>query len=197
MSKPVKLVSIRWSLIRNIGLLILALSSSLLAVSMLRSRSMVKTLCHDLFHRTASQTDREFHRFFDPVTSSLGIVGRWTEAGTLQFNDVDDANDLIGPLLEHTPQVLALTTGDARGSSYHFRNVENGWQNRLVTVDGEGNRRVEKWLWDGGGKLGRQWREDDDAFNPTTRPWYQGAVKQIEEGGEMGALMWTPPYVFL
>ncbi|NCF87086.1 MAG: hypothetical protein GWQ08_16405, partial [Verrucomicrobiaceae bacterium] len=75
-------------------------------------------------------------------------------------------------------------------------NVENGWQNRLVTVDGEGNRRVEKWLWDGGGKLGRQWREDDDAFNPTTRPWYQGAVKQIEEGGEMGALMWTPPYVF-
>jgi hypothetical protein len=84
---------------------------------------MVKTLCHDLFHRTASQTDREFHRFFDPVTSSLGIVGRWTEAGTLQFNDVDDANDLIGPLLEHTPQVLALTTGDARGSSYHFRNV--------------------------------------------------------------------------
>ncbi len=95
-------ISIRYSLARNLMLMILATSGTILLVSYAWSARVVSGLSSELIAQKLDQTERELQRFFMPVDNGLHMFREWARAGLLEEPDLA-ALGTPGPKLVKEP----------------------------------------------------------------------------------------------
>lgn len=190
-------VSIRWSLLASIAILIVLLSGAILGTTVLGQRRSVETLSRSLIDLTNDQTIERLQRFFDPVTAGLLVLRSWGEAGLLSA-DAETLNPMLAPLIRPYPQISALLVADQRGREYMLLRARDHWHSRETRRDVWGAR--TRWLeWtEAEATPVLSWREMD--YDPRTRPWHQGAQERRRRAGGAGsglsAVHWTEPYTF-
>lgn len=182
-------ISIRYSLLRNLIVLIVLTAGSILLVSILGSYASVDNLSAILVDQSAERTRAELQRFFSPVTANLRIASAWGQQGRVDPTDVEALNRHFMPVLSQLPQVSSMLVARDDGTEYLLLEDPDGWRNR-ETRPGEWGTRTRWRTWrDEYTPLDEEWRELN--YDPRLRPWFQGAMWNDE-----GEIFWTEPYVF-
>jgi len=187
-----RVVSIRWSLLRNLLLLIVLLSGSLLVTTILGAREVVRELASTLIDRTERVTESELNRFLVPAARSLSVIREWIGAGELDTGDVEDFVRFFQPLLRQFRQVTSVNSGDDAGNGILLLRLVaegGGWRTREVRP-AEWGRRTRYTTRSDEGKMLEEWWEETD-YDPRERPWF--LPRGADSGGEV---RWTDPYLF-
>jgi len=193
-SKPPRLISFRSSMLRSLVLLILLLSIAILAVSIHASNRVVRTLCKDLVTRSLTRTEKELRRFFEPIPAQLAVADDWASQGLLDELENERMHSLFAPVIGEYRQISALSTGDADGVGFMLLREGDAWLSRRV--DRRGGGQAARWTrWDESGDEVESWQEELD-YDPRTRPWYQLAMEDLENGADEDRTFWTDPYIF-
>lgn len=196
-------VSIRSSLSRNLGLLIIGLSLTILATTAFTARRLAASASEQLIVRALDRTRAEMRGFFSPVGRSLQTARGWAETGLLAPDDSEALLDLFLPLLESSPQISSVNLGDAEGRGWMLLRLGDRWRTRRVDPPQLGPA-IEYAERDMDRALLRAWREDEPPpearYDPRTRAWYRVAIEgaaRIEPDAELPAnVYWTEPYTF-
>ena len=200
-------VSIRRSLLGNLIVMIVLLSVAIQGSMFLAARRIVRTLSAALIEQTLDQTEAQLRGFFDPVAANLEVMQAWGEAGLLvDENPIDISddqlnaatvlgrfNDLLIPLMQEHPQISSLLVADGRGREHMVLRIDDTWSVRKTRRDLWGDD-VVFVSWSDAQPQPSVSRGQLD-YDPRDRPWYQGAVQQVDSGaGELAH--WTEPYIF-
>lgn len=198
-------VTIRWSLIRNLSLLLVLLTGLILLATVYTGREIERFVSTALLERALDAANSDLHRFFDPVQQGLEVARRMVGDGSLDPDDLDALDRHFVPLLASVPQISGVNLGDERGRSFLLMRLpgEGRWRNRVTRVDEWGGR-LEFREWRDGGAPARAWSVaepgEDQAFDPRTRDWYRVALEAAarEEPGDAlpRGVYWTEPYNF-
>jgi adenylate cyclase len=196
-------ITIRRSLVLNLGLMILGLCLAILAITVYTGNQIVATASGRMIDRALDRADAELRGFFDPVERNLLMARGWLEAGTLDPQDDARLNAFFLPLLQAYPQISSINLGDPDGRGFMLLRRPAGWLNRRVDPIAFGDR-VFYREWDASGGAAREWWVDDptpeERYDPRTRDWYETAVAgaaALEPGaGRPEQVYWTSPYVF-
>jgi adenylate cyclase len=183
-------ISIRWSIMRNFLLLLLFTGGTIFAVSWHAYSKAVKELSVEVVERYADQTRVHLEGFFEPVKRSLLVAREWGAQGILDMQDVEALNRIFIPMLEQTARITSVNIGSSDGAGWLLLEQEDGWFNRVVTSEEQGEDAHLRYL-DGQGNLLRT-ENKDLGYDPRERPWYTNAA--ISPGPE--EVFWTKPYTF-
>jgi adenylate cyclase len=196
-------VTIRWSLVRNLFLLIVLLTGSILLTTVYTGRSITEAMSRALIDRALQRTESDLLRFFDPVQGGLRFARELARNGTLDVNDARAMNRLFIPLVERIPQISSVNVGDAEGRGYLLMRFPDRWRNRLTWTERWGDR-LEYSEWKDGASLLREWTAEEpppeERYDPRTRAWYRVALEaaaQLEPGAAVPhEVYWTDAYTF-
>ncbi len=196
-------ITIRWSLFRSLGLLILGLAITILAATGYTARRVASLTAEQLIGRTLERTRAEMARFFEPIERNLGASQGWAEAGLLDPDDPEGLVELFVPILRTHPQISAVSVGDARGRGMNLIRRPEGWITRRVDPSRHG-RSVRMREWSASGAQQRAWTieepADDERFDPRDRAWYRVAdegARTLEPDLDLPQnVYWTDPYTF-
>ena len=108
-------ISIRWSLLVSLLILLALLSGAITAVSAIGERRTVRTRSRSMTEQTIAQTIDRLERFVDPVTTSLLLLRSWGESGMLASGEPEALDLLLGPVMRPHAHISALLIGDERG----------------------------------------------------------------------------------
>ena len=183
-------VSIRWSIMRNLLLLLLFTGGTIFAVSWHAYSKAVEELSVEVVERYADQTRVHLEGFFDPVRNMLLTARDWGSEGLLDIDDVESLNRIFIPMLERTPRVTSVNIGTSDGAGWLLLEQEDGWFNRVVRAGDQSGLAHFGYL-DAQGRLLRTEKKDLD-YDPRERPWYKNAA--ISSGPD--EVYWTKPYTF-
>jgi adenylate cyclase len=196
-SRRVRTTSIRTSLLRNVVALVLLMSVTLLAVTVVGSRQAVRNLSARLIEQSANQAGEQLAQFFGSIENILQASRSWREAGLVRYESAEsvaDLNALFIPILDAYPQITSMMVANDSGLEYLlFRDLRGGgdyeWYNRVVLADVGPDAGFEM-LWTEDGELFRRGPLPDDArdYDPRNRPFYQ--EPPLDE------VFWTDPYYF-
>jgi adenylate cyclase len=182
--------TIRWSLIRNITLLILLSGAAILAATLWFARGTVETLSRTLIQRTMLRTAGELRSFFSLPEANLRMARRWGQSGMYTGGDLENLNQLYIPVMETCPQVSSVMVANEAGLEHLILRKQDGWLVRIVRADDWGQK-AHWFLYD---KRGRRikdyWTKLD--YDPRKRPWFKGARKHKATQHPF----WTRPYTF-
>ncbi len=200
MPKP---VSIYRSLVGSLLLVIVLLSSAILATTVFGIRRAVRTLSGSLISRTIDQSELELRRFLGPVTRGLEVAQSWGKAGMLNHDDTDRLARFFVPMMLQFPQVSSLLVADSTGREFMLLRTADKWRVRLANPNQWGGRtRWFEWT-EQAGEVNEYWKDLD--YDPRNRPWYQGAIKHRDKIAAEPpdsqrrferAVHWTSPYTF-
>lgn len=194
--------------------LVLALLAGLVAGTTLWSRAqsehlraqdqerMVQVLSGLVLKKTLDETDEWLRLFFLPVEQELMVARTWGETGLFAKDVPEDLNALLGPIIEHYPQVSSLMVADSRGREHMLLRTaapdgeeDQVWKNRITRRDEWGG--TVRWL---------QWSDHAPEpvasavelphYDPRLRPWFRGAVEHEGTEADVARIHWTEPYTF-
>jgi adenylate cyclase len=201
-------ITIRYSLARNLMLMILLTSGAILVVSYLWGTRVVRELSEELISQRIDRTEQELQRFFLPVENGLRMFREWGEAGILEKVDagqiakslggdeevdttsVEGLNRRFVPLIEQFPQVSSLMIADTGGEEYLLLRRADHWLNRITEVDLWGRQSFWMRREADGSYADGTWKETD--YDPRGRPWFRGGLETPRGAG----VHWTEPYKF-
>jgi len=200
---PARTVTIRWSLIRNLVLLIVFLTGSILLTTVYTGRRIAELTSRALIDRALDRTESELRRFFDPVQRSLLVARRLIRDGALDLDDPRALNRYFIPVIEGMPQVSSANLGDAHGAGYMLLRLPGRWLNRLVRIDQWGDR-LEFSEWSDAQTRPREWSveqpSEEERYDPRERAWYRvahEAAARLEPGVALPReIYWTDAYSF-
>ena len=132
-------VSIRWSIMRNLFLLLFLTCGTIFAVSYLSYKKAVDELSVQVVERFNEKTHAHLENFFEPVRKTLLTARAWGSGGLLQMDDVEGLNALFMPLLREFSQITSVNVGASDGSGWLLLQQPDGWMNRVVRVDAWGD----------------------------------------------------------
>ncbi|HZJ71781.1 MAG TPA: hypothetical protein VFF36_12685, partial [Planctomycetota bacterium] len=192
-------ISIRWSLLGSLLILLGLLSGAIAAVSALGERRTVQSLSRSITGQTIAQTIDRLERFVDPVTGSLVLLRSWGEAGLLDDSKPEALDRLLVPVMRPHSHISALLIGDERGRYHMLLRTGDRWRSREMRRDQWGARMRERVWTDVDPSPALSWSEVD--FDPRTRPWYRGAVEGPPGAAAADSLApafvhWTEAYTF-
>lgn len=196
-------VTIRRSLIRNLVLLIVFLTGSILLTTVYTGRRITDEMSRALIERALERTEADLRSFFSPVEQNILLSRQLFGDGLLDLDDPHGLNRYFIPLLERLPQLSGISIGDAGGRGYTLLRFPDRWRSRLTWTDRWGDR-LEYAEWHDSHTRIREWTVEDptpeERFDPRTRDWYRTAVEAAAER-EPGArpprkLYWTQAYRF-
>jgi serine phosphatase RsbU (regulator of sigma subunit) len=182
-------VSIRWSLLGNLLVLIVVLSAAILALTSVGAAAAVRNLSGSLIIRSIDTVHARLGGFFAPVLTDLALVRRWGESGLLDTDRPDDLDALLAPVVASSDQISSILIADDRGHEHMLLHREAGWLSRRTRAV-EGGLHSELWTWSDAAPAPVLTSTRTD-YDPRGRPWYIGAAARL--GGETH---WTPPYEF-
>ncbi|MEZ4340876.1 MAG: adenylate/guanylate cyclase domain-containing protein [Sandaracinaceae bacterium] len=181
-------ITIRRSLVRNLVLLVVAVSGAVLALTIYQSTRAVEELSQSLVQRSTMQVHTSLEGFFGPVRRQLRTVSDWGGGGLLTPIDPPRLTPMALPILRRQPHVSSLLVAQDGGHGYMLLEQADGYRRREVWPSRFSGR--AHWAQLGRrGELLRRWEEAID-YDPRTRPWFSGAV---DAGGRIA---WTEPYTF-
>ncbi|MEJ2308868.1 MAG: adenylate/guanylate cyclase domain-containing protein [Gammaproteobacteria bacterium] len=183
-------VSIRWSIMRNLFLLLFLICGTIFAVSYLSYKKAVDELSVQVVERFNEKTHAHLESFFEPVRKTVLTARAWGAGGRLRMDEMDDLNALFMPLLREFGQITSVNIGSSDGSDWLLLQQPDGWMNRVVRADAWGGEaRLYHRQADGG--LRKQ-EKRAIGYDPRQQPWFIGASAMQGEA----PLFWTRPYSF-
>ena len=181
-------ISIRWSLFKNLLLLVVLISGSLLIYSVAGAIKAVHPILASLFEEVSETVAYELGDYFSPVSKSMEVVRDFGLRGIFSPDDIKTANNVLIPILSAIPQMASINTGDALGNAFILVRRKDGWLNVIV----RGGSPTAEWRQvDEMGRELRTWTREFD-FDPRSRPWYTQM-----EGRSGNEIHWTAPYAFM
>ena len=185
-----KTITMRRSLLYSFLLLILILSSLLLAATVYSGYRIANQISVSYFNNTIVRTQSKINSITTPILNTLHQAKRSFETGLLDVNDTENLNRYFLPIMEQIPFLTSINTGDEEGNGYMFLKNGDIWQNRIVNPGKWGSKKV-KWL-----KFSRnlQLLEEhiqDVGYDPRSMPWY----KAVANSGDRNTPAWTQPYI--
>ncbi|MDF1790995.1 MAG: ATP-binding protein [Thalassobaculaceae bacterium] len=146
-------------------------------------------------HAVAETVRLRYEQFVDPATDAVDLAQFVLQRhGPVDVSLKTFERFLFDQLGTH-PVVDALYLGRSSGEFLMVKRVRAPGPPTFLTKHiriRDGTRSVEFRLRDRQFEPVRRWRDDDDPFDPRTRPWYRAAREQAE--GDVQR--WTEPYVF-
>lgn len=192
-------ISIKWSLFRNMTLLVLLISGSILLTTYISSTKSLQELAKRLVLYSIEHTETELKRFFQPIYGIIKLSRQWGQAGLISPTNVETFNAQFIPILERFNQISSINTGDAEGNGFLLLRDGKMWLNREARPAEWGNRVRWTQLKDTNTVVKTWWEET--GYDPRERPWYQTALKlketQKKQQRSAEFLAWTQPYRFL
>lgn len=192
-------VTIRRSLLFNLGVLVLGLCLAIVAVTVYTGNQLVAIASRRLIDRTLDRSAVQVGSFFEPVERNLRMARGWLETGVLAPQDDAALNAVFLPLLEAYPQISSVNLGDADGRNWMLLRTADGWLNRRV----EPGRPMRLRTWSAGAPSGPgAWGEaaDQERYDPRTREWYvvarEGAAAREPGAARPEGVYWTDAYEF-
>ncbi|HEX5136178.1 MAG TPA: SpoIIE family protein phosphatase, partial [Planctomycetota bacterium] len=182
-------LSVRSRLVGILLLVIIVFGGAVFALTAFIARRAVQTLSKELIARQADGVADQLESFFAPVQGALAIGESWGKEGVLDPDKPDEMRTLLQPLLVRFRQMSAALVADDRGHEFMLLRVGDKWSTRQARPDEWGTR--VKWTDWTDGKGTEEWK--DVAYDPRTRPWYQGAMAHRGDGKRV---FWTEPYTF-
>ncbi len=195
-------VTIRRSLLLNLGLLVVGLCAAIVAVTVYTGQQIVGVTSRRLIDRTLDRAVSELGIFFEPVERNLRMGRGWLEAGTLDPTDDASLDAFFRPLLEAYPQISSVNLGDEAGRNWMLLRTATGWYSRRIDPPASGDQiRFRERAQDG--SLLREERVDpseSERYDPRTRVWYRMAWDGVPKPGpgvtRPDGIYWTEAYEF-
>ena len=187
-------VSIRRSLLTNLVAVVLLLGVTILGMTYAGSRSQLQRFSQSLIDQTSSRTELELRRFFDPVSRQLRTLQELGESGRLDLDDPEALNALMGAFMQQHRWVTSTMVADGTGREHMLLRTDVRWRNRQ-TLGSKGSGRTVVWEWAESPERRAESEETLD-YDPRGRPWYRGAVENMEAAGGTPWIYWTEPYTF-
>lgn len=192
-------VPIRWSLIRNLCLLIVLLTGTILVSTIYTGRRIAESTSKALIGGAVDSVRGELQRFTGPVQRSLVVAAELARTGVLDLDDRVGLNRVFMPLIAQIPQISSVNVGDAEGRGFMLMRFPEHWRNRFVWTDRWGHR-IEFSEWSDETTLLREWTVEDpgedERYDPRNRDWYRVAVEQGSEAPPASVVYWTDVYSF-
>lgn len=183
-----RLVSIRWSLFKNLLFLIVLFSGSLLIYSVTGANRTIRHLSASVIGEATTKVENKLAGFFAPISKTIEIVRELGARSVFTPDDLITANDILIPVLSAFPQMSTVNTGNERGDALFVVKRKHEWLN----ISLKGGPGTADWSQvDESGRILRMGKQELD-FDPRTRPWYQ-LVKNSQHRG----IHWTEPYAFV
>ncbi len=180
----------RRSLIRNLVLLSLLTSGTILAVVLVAAHRSVDELSRMVIQSTEARVNAQLTGFFESVRQVLGAGADWGRSGRIRLDDPQSVNTLFMPIMTHVPQLSAVLIANEKGDSYYLMRRDDTWKSRMSRPAAWGSR--DRWTsWrDQSNEVMEEWK--DTGFDARGRPWFGEALSRKETA----ALHWTEPYTF-
>ena len=191
-----KSISIRQSLLRNLLLLVLAVSGAVLVVTILAGRNIVREISHTVIDSAATQTRMELDHFFETIHHQVLISQSWAADGLLDAGDPQALNAKFVPVLRNNPQISSMMVTDSAGVGYVLLRDAldpDKWMNRVVRVGAEGSTAEYRYWNDRAGTVREEKSEID--YDPRTRIWYSGSL-ETDRTDPSRSVHWTKPVIF-
>ena len=127
---------------------------------------------------------------FNPVQQNLILLCKWAESGLFNFNNVEDLNAKLIPVLESMDKVNSLTLAGANGYEYFLSKGDNRWNVRNISITKK-KQQIFQQFWSLDNHLISE-NEIYIDYNPVKRPWFIGAVDSVENDD----FFISKPYLF-
>lgn len=138
---------------------------------------------NDFARRVADQTQR----YLVPAVDAVTVAQRLIDQNVISaFDDVELERYFLAKL-ESVTSLNGLYLGRPDGSFLFVSREPDGLQTKQIRID-DGKRTVDFRQYTDFAPP-RIWTENEDNYDPRTRPWYVDAV-------ESESLVWTKPYMF-
>lgn len=189
--------TIRWSLLRNIILLIVLLSGLILITTFVARHRAMRIVSRSMIEHATDNTELELQRFFEPVVWAARIIQEWARLGLLDTEDVRQLNALLMPVLQRIPQITSAMRSGLNGDEFLLLQLPDRWVNRFSRPDAWGHR-THWYEWTDAETMVKEYEKDLD-YDSRKRPWHQGAVrlwKAADEATTQAPIHWTEPYIF-
>lgn len=186
--------TIRESLLRNLLLLIVLTTGSILVVIAVAGTRTVRDLSASLIEKTADRTEAELVRFFGTVTAVLNISKGWADQGLLDPAAPESLNGLFVPILGQIPQLSSMLVADTSGTEYLVLRDPlrpDRWMNRVIPADDVGGRALLREWNDGTDGVSE--RSVGSKHDPRSRLWFKGALRTNPDS----PVHWTEPVILL
>lgn len=165
--------------------------------------SSVATNTADTTRAVADTVRLRYEQFVDPATDAVDLARFILQRhGPVDLSLATFERFMFNQLAGH-PVVDALYMGRSTGEFMMVKRVQAPGPPTFLTKHirvAEGDRTVEFHLRDRQFQLLQRWRDDDDPFDPRTRPWYrvaqERAQEQAQEKPQGDIQRWTDPYIF-
>ncbi|MCA9427010.1 MAG: hypothetical protein KC994_18155 [Candidatus Omnitrophica bacterium] len=190
-------VSIRTSLLRNLLVLLLSVSITILAVTIWGARRTVRVLSERLIEQSAQRADESMRNFFGSIEGLVLASRDWWNSGLLDYEgreDLEQFNAVFVPLLNEHRQVTSMMVVHDEGFEYLlFRDLRGGedyeWYNRVVWADQGPDAGYEAlWTDDLEPYRTNPLPEDVRDYDPRKRNYYTEPP--------LNEIFWTNPYYF-
>lgn len=196
-------VTIRWSLIRNICLLLVVLTGTILLTTFYTGQRITQSTSKALIERAIGQVQSDLKGYLTPVESALRLGRSLARSGALDLDDPKALNRFFIPLVERIPQISSINLSDAQGRGYLLLRFPDRWRNRMTWTE-EWGPRLEYAEWRDERTLIREWTveepDEDERYDPRERDWYtiahSGAAEYEPSAALPQQVYWTDPYSF-
>lgn len=151
------------------------------------NRKGARTLSNDLITAIDRRVGAQMRSYLTPPQQFLTLADA-AGAGRSVIEAAPEMERFARHAIVNIPSVSAFSYADAQGN-YLFvvRNDKGGFDTKLI--DRREGRRVTWQRRDGANKTIAVEEDPGDAFDPRTRPWYQGAESTRK-------MFWTDTYLF-
>jgi PAS domain S-box-containing protein len=181
----------RYLLTRIVGIVVFSFILFGFATWLIVLRPAQDELARVEMDRAASQVESQIRSLIEQIERVLATSRDWGRQGLARVDRPQDIAALTIPVMRSRPQISQVLLANARGQAIHFIAERGGWLLREIDPDQLGRRQHWIHLNAEGGYLREEWVEQD-AYDPRTRPWFQGALRLKEDDG----IHWTDPYMF-
>lgn len=178
-----------WRVIAPFLVAALLIASTLGAIAVVHvvSRNDALRLADGVLDSVEKRIATEAQGWLGPAGRVAMLLREIQKSGVFR-EDIMLAEPIGAALLNSVPQVASVYVGSMRGDFIMLRrNAEGGVDSRVIMTRPE--RTVTNTARGPDGRVLRSTTDPDDAFDPRTRPWFQGAL-------ETDGLHWTNIYVF-
>ena len=153
------------------------------------NREGARVLTDDLLEELERRIVSEVENFLEPASLMVRLAEEVLEDRALFDRRERLAEPLAMQILESNPQLAMFNFADPQGNFMMLKKLPDG-SIHTKFMDRRGGGVDTSWVRrDPSGRVVGVERDPNDAYDPRTRPWYQGAVAT-------GKLYWSDVYVF-
>lgn len=183
-------------MVRNITLLVLGTIGAVVAVTLWNARSTHKRVAQTRIEHSTQVAAEQFEGRISPVEQGLTMSWEWGKMGLITATDADRVVKELTPVLRPLDKVAAAIVADDAGHEvrlYANRAPDGtleGWTTRTREPAPSGAKYTRTDWSSDGKRLGSE-PVMVPAYNPSTRPWFTGALNTPPNGN---TVFRSPPH---